>query len=202
MLERLKCLGDVPGHGDIQETVFIVPDQFETEVGGTRPVCGVSVTSGEGSKKVFGVSLGEVFYSEIVDGECESGRFGGVVPETGSVGYGGVAKRCEVSSKLIVGQDGGFLEAIHAFADFNVGVSFGVEVGRGKLVLFLDVLWYVFAVDSHILVNCHVAHQKEVFQVGCAISGATVGIGDDTVPVEFGVDETDGRGANILVGIQ
>ena len=108
-----------------------------------------------------------------------------MAPETGSVGDGGVAERCKVSAKLVVCQDGSFLEAIHAFADFNIGVSFGVEVGRGKLVLFLDVLWYVFAVDAHILVNCHVAHQKEIFQVGCAISGATVGIRDYAVPVEF-----------------
>jgi hypothetical protein len=118
---------------------------------------------------VFGIGFVEVFDAKIVDGKGKREWFGGVSPETRSVRDGGIAEWCKVSAKLIVCQDGGLFQAIHAFADFDVGVSLGVEVGGGKFVSFLYVLRYVPAVNPHVLVYCHVANKKEIFQVGGAM---------------------------------
>jgi hypothetical protein len=151
---------------------------------------------------VSDIGFVEVFDAEVIDCECKCDGFGVVAPETGSERDGSIAEGCEVSAKLIVCQDGGLFEAIHALSDFDVGVTLGVEVGRGKLILFLDILWDIPAMYPHILVYCHVANQKKIFQVGGAISGSTVGIGDYTVPVEFGVDEADGRGSDVLICVK
>ena len=52
------------------------------------------------------------------------------------------------------------------------------------------------------VVYCHVANKKKIFQASGAITGASVGIGDDAVPVKFSVDETHSRGANVLIGVE
>ena len=151
---------------------------------------------------MFGVCFIEVFNTKIVDSKGKREWFGGVAPKTRSVRDWSVAEGGKVSSELIVCEDGCLFQAIHAFADFDIGVSLGVEVGGGKFVLFLDVLRDVPAVNPHVLVYCHVANKKKIFQVGGAITGASVGIGDDAVPVKFSVDETHSRGANVLIGVE
>ena len=198
----VKCLGDVPRHRNVDKTLFIIPGEVETEVRGPRPVGGVGVTSGQGGEQVINVGFVKILNAKIVDGKGEGEGLGGVAPETGGVRDGSVTKRCQVSAQLIVGKDGGFFQAIHSFSDLDVGITLGIEVGRGKLILFLDVLWDVLAMNSHVLIDCHVANQEKIFQVGGAISGSSVGIGDDAVPVEFSVDEADGRGADVLICIE
>ena len=76
-------------------------------------------------------------------------------------------------------------------------------MGRGKLLLVLDVLWNVLAMNLHVLIDYHVTDHEKIFEIcTSAVASAAVGIGDNAVPVEFSVDEADGRGANILIGIQ
>jgi hypothetical protein len=61
-----------------------------------------------------------------------------------------------VSTKLFVGQNGGFFEAIRALSNFNVNVSLGVKVSLGKCI-FVDECWgEIFTMNSHVLKNFHV----------------------------------------------
>lgn len=112
---------------------------------------------------MFGVGFIEVFNTKIIDGEGKREWFGEVAPKTGSVRDWRVAEGGKVSAKLIICEYGSLFEAIHSFADLDVGVSPGVEVGRGKFVLFLYVLRYVLAMNSHVLIDAHVTNEKKIF---------------------------------------
>ena len=151
---------------------------------------------------MIGVGLGEEFDAKIIDGESESGTTVDVAPETRSLANGKIAERSKMCLELVVRQDGGFFEAIHAFPDFNIYVSFGVEVGVGEIIFGNNFGCEIPTVDLHVLEDDHVGNEKEVFQVAGAIAGAEVGVGDGAVEVQFGVGKTDGGRTNILVRIE
>jgi len=62
-----------------------------------------------------------------------------------------------VSTKLFVGQNGGFFEAINALSNFNVNVSLaGVKVSLGKCIFVDDGWGEIFTMNSHVLKKFHV----------------------------------------------
>lgn len=202
MTQSQQGFGDIAGHGEVDVTGVIIPVDLKTEVTGTGPVFGQSVSGGKSSKEVVRVSFGEEFDAEIVDSKGEGGSAIGMAPEARGLTDREVAEGSKMSFELIVGQDGSLFEAIHPFADFDVNVAFGIEMGVSQGILVDDFGGNVFAMDTHVLVNYHVGDEKEVFQVTSAVSSAEVGVGDDTVEVKFGVDEPDGWGANVLIGVE
>ena len=104
--------------------------------------------------------------------------------------------------ELVIRENGSFLEAVHAFADFDVDVSFGVEMGVGQAVFVDHFLSEVLAMDPHVLIDDHIGDKEKVFEVAGTVTGAEMGIGDHTVEMELGVDEANGRRADILIGIK
>ena len=50
VFECVKGLGDIPGHGNVNKSFFVIPGEVETEIRRTGPVGGVGVTSGKGGK--------------------------------------------------------------------------------------------------------------------------------------------------------
>ena len=96
----------------------------------------------------------------------------------------------------------GLFEARHAFADLHVGIAFGVKMSIREAIFVHDFRRDVFGVHAHVLEDFHGGAEKEVLEVGGAVTSAVFGIGDDTVEVEFGVDNTDSRGADVLESIK
>lgn len=107
-----------------------------------------------------------------------------------------------MSFELIIGKNGGLFQTIHPFADFHVNVTLGVKVGVGQIILSNDFGRKILAVDAHVLIDDHVRDEEEVFQVAGAVAGAEVGIRDDAVEVELGVNETNSGRADILVSVE
>ena len=202
MAQSEKSLGNIVGHGDVNKTSIIVPVNFKSEITGPGPVFGERIASGECSEKVIGISLGEKFNTKIVDGKSERGATVGVTPKAGSVRDGEVTERSEMRFELIISEDGGFLETIHAFADFDVEITFGVEEIVGQVVFGDDLGCDVTAMNAHVLIDEHIGDKEEVFQVAGAVTGAEMSIGDDAIDVKLGVGETNSRRSDVLIGIE
>ena len=52
------------------------------------------------------------------------------------------------------------------------------------------------------MVDLHGRVKKKIFQVASAVASTSMSIGDGAVEVNFGVGYTDGRGADVLVGVK
>ena len=103
---------------------------------------------------------------------------------------------------MIIGKNGSLFEAIHAFADLDIDVLFGVKEIVGQGVLSNNLGSEIAAMDLHVLIDGHVGEEEKVFQVASAVAGAEMSIGDDTVEVELGVSDTNSGRTNILVSIE
>lgn len=200
--QREEGFWDIGGHGNVDVTGLIVPVNFETEVTGPSPVDSELIPGGKASKQMIGVFLGEVLDAEIINGEGEGGATCCVTPETGGVTDRVVAVWSKVGLELVIRENGGFLEAIHALPDFDVDVSFGVEMCVGQAVFFDHFLSEILAMDPHVLIDDHIRDEEEVLEVASTVSGTEMGIGDHTVEVELGVDESNGGRADILIGVK
>ncbi len=73
---------------------------------------------------MISVFLAEVLDTEVINSESEGRATSGVAPKTWGVTDGVVSVWGEVGLELVVRQDGGFLETVHALSDFDVDVSF------------------------------------------------------------------------------
>jgi hypothetical protein len=113
-----------------------------------------------------------------------------------------VLVRGKMQFELIVRKDGSLFEAIHAFADLEVDKTFGVKVLVGEIVLVDDFLGNIAAVDMHVLVNEHVGDKEKILLVTSAIMGTKMGIGNDTIEMEFGVNNTNSRRMDILIHVK
>lgn len=202
MAQSVKCFGDIRRHGDVHMTSRVVPVELEAKVTGPGPVDRDGIFGGKSSKKMVGVGFAKVFDAKIINSESEGGATIGVTPKTWSVWDWMITVWGKMCLELIVGKYGGFFESVHAFADFDIDVSLGIEIILRQVVLGNDFWGKVLAVDAHVLVDDHVGDKKEVFNVASAVAGTEMGVGDDTVQMEFGVDEANGRRADILVGVE
>jgi len=57
-------------------------------------------------------------------------------------------------------------------------------------------------VDTHVLVDLHFRAEEEILDVSSAVSGPTMGIRDYAVEMKFGVRDSYGGGAYVLVGVK
>ena len=72
----------------------------------------------------------------------------------------------------------------------------------GEVIFIYHSRGDVFTVNAHVLVDVHVALKEKILEIPSAVTSTKVSIGDDAVKVDLGIQETDGRQANILVGIE
>ena len=56
--------------------------------------------------------------------------------------------------------------------------------------------------NAHVLINFHVRAEKKVFNIARTVASTVASIRDGTDDVEFGVNNDNGRGANISIGIE
>ena len=74
------------------------------------------------------VYLGEICDTKIVDCEREGGTTLVVTPKARSETNRCIALGCKMGLELVVGKDTCFLQTVHSFANFKVGVALGVKV--------------------------------------------------------------------------
>jgi hypothetical protein len=202
MTQSKKGFGNVAWHGDVNVAGSIIPGNGEPKVAGPGPVLGDCIPGGKSIKEVISIRLGEEFDTKIVDGKGKSCALISVAPETRGLGNWKVSIRGKVLLELIVLKDGSLFEAIHAFADHKVDKTFGVKVLDGEIILVDDFLEIIAAVDAHVLVNEHVGQKGKILQVTSAVTGTKMGIGNDTIEMEFGVYDTNSRRTDILIRIK
>lgn len=202
MTQCKEGFGNIAGHGDVNMAGRIIPVDRETEVAGPGPVFRKRILGGESVKEVIGVRLREEFDAKVVDGKGECGASIGVAPEARRLGDWMITVRGEMRLQLIVGEDGGLFEAVHALADLDINVTFGIEVFVGKVVLINNLLWEVAAVDPHVLKNEHVGAEEEVLEVAGTVASTEMRIRDDTIEVELGIHNADSGRADVLIGVK
>ena len=122
-----------------------------------------------------------IFYTKIVDGESERSSTRFVLPETRSERCRKLAMRSKMFFELLVGKDSGFLEAVHAFLDFNVKKTTGIEVIVGEAIFVKNFLSDVTSMDAHVLKFFHYGSKKEIFEVSGAVASAVGSIRDGAV---------------------
>jgi hypothetical protein len=76
-----------------------------------------------------------------------------------------------MSFELIIGENAGLFEAVHAFADFKIDISLGIEEVRGESIFFKDFVGNIPAMDSHVLKKFHVRAEEEIFEVAGTEAG-------------------------------
>jgi len=162
MTQSEKCFGNVAGHRDVNVASGIVPFDRETEVTRPGPVFRERILGGEGVEKMAGIGSREEFNAEIIDSECESGTTILVAPKAGGLTYREVTERGKMSFELVVGENGSLFAAIHAFANLDIDVTFGVEVRVGQIVFGDDFVSEILAVDPHILIDYHVGNKEKI----------------------------------------
>ncbi len=202
MTQCKEGFGNIAGHGDVNMAGCIIPVDLETEVAGPGPVFRERILGGESVKEVIGVGLREEFDAKVVDGKGECCATIGVAPEARRLGDWMVTVRSEMCLQLIVCEDGGLFEAVHALADLDVNVTFGIKVVVGKVVLVNNLLWEVSAVDAHVLIDEHVGDEEEVFEVTGTVTSTEMSVGDDTIEVELGINDSNSGRADVLIGVE
>ena len=202
MEELGKRFGNILGHRDVDVASIVVPVDGEAKVTGAGPIFGKGIFLFEGMEQVVGVRAREVFDAEVVNGKGECGGACVVYPNTRRVANWVVAEGGKVVAELFVGENAGLFEAVHAFSNFQIEVSFGVEMGIGESVFSYDLGCDIATMDAHVLVDFHVGGEEKIFEVSGAVSSTIFGIGDGAVEMEFGVNNANGRRTNILKGIE
>ena len=89
--------------------------------------------------------------------------------------------RSKMFFELLVGKDAGFLEAVHAFLDFNVEKTTGIKVIVGEAIFVDNFLRDVASMDAHVLKNFPYGSKKEIFEVSSAVASAGGSIRDGAV---------------------
>jgi hypothetical protein len=83
------------------------------------------------------VGIGEVLDAKIVDTEANLGWASVMHPQSCGIGARVVPMRGELSNEVLISKNGGLLEAIHAFLDFDVHIAIVIN-DVIELVLFAD----------------------------------------------------------------
>ena len=150
----------------------------------------------DGVNEMLGIRYGEIFYSEIIDAEDESGSFCTVFPEAGGERHGFVPGRIKFLDELIESNDGGLFETVHASPDFEVDIA---VVGDVDVIAWVvpDLLGDDGLGDAHVLKIGHGGAEKVVFDIETEVAGAVFGIRNGAVDMELGVEHRDGWGAGI-----
>ena len=108
----------------------------------------------------------------------------------------GVAMGCEVLDEEVEGDDSGFFQAVHSFADFQVDETIGgdVDVVMGIIPNFLG---NAPRSDAHILEIRHWGAEVVIFDVEAKVASAVFCVGNGAVDVDLGIQHGDGGGAGI-----
>ena len=115
MLELVEGICNVARHGDVDCAFGVIPFESHAEVAFARPFCGDGVKGFEGGNKVVSMFFTHILDSKIINNKAESDRSSCVAIETMGEFARMVAEFCKVFNKMVIGEDSGLWEAIHAF---------------------------------------------------------------------------------------
>ena len=104
----------------MDSSFFVVPRQVDADVSVALPINLDFVIFLEGRHEVVNVFFTDVFYTEIVDKECERNGSCDVLPEAGYQFALEVTVFVESSLEELVCKKSCLWSAIHALHDFNV----------------------------------------------------------------------------------
>ena len=124
----------------------------------------------------------QILDSKVVDDEGELDRPGFVFPKAWCVFGRDVAECGKVFAQLVVGDDAGLREAVHALVDFNANISVVNE--WEELVLVDDFLRDYIDGESHVFVALHRGAIIKIFYVQHHVFGVRSRYG--AVEVAFG----------------
>ena len=108
------------GHGDVTNTLVVVPINGETAIEGSSPIDGDIIELLERLDEMVRRVFADVLDTRIVDHKGEADVFGGMLPKVRGLSNGEVAKLGKVDLEPIVHNAAGLFQAWHAFADFQV----------------------------------------------------------------------------------
>jgi hypothetical protein len=151
---------------------------------------------------VIGISFVEVFDTKVVNGEDERSAMSVVAPENSAEVDRSITKRSKVVAELFISEGASLFEAVHAFANFKVAKTLGIEICISEVMFVSDLLGEIAAMDLHVLEDLHVRAKKEVFEIASTVASARLVVKDGTVDMMFGVNNTNSRRANILKGFE
>ena len=83
MVESGECLFYVEEHGEVDLEDLIIPVEVNAEVAISLPIMGDGVMLLEDGHEVLRMLFADVFYSKVVNSNCEADWASGVCPETG-----------------------------------------------------------------------------------------------------------------------
>ena len=141
-----------------------------------------------------GIIFGEALDSEIVHAEDEGGPSCFVMPQARCERHWLVAVRFQFFDELVESKDAGFLEAAHAFSDFEIDETAVVDldVVAGIVPNFLG---NAPRLDPHVLATVHGGAETAVADVQAEVTSSFVGVRDGTADMDFCVEHGDGGGA-------
>ncbi len=114
---------DVSRHGEVYLPQFVIPIQCESKISCSVPIQVDFIILAEHAGEVFHVDFVDVFYSEIVDDQCETDWTPFVVPVSWC--YFTLAVSCLVESfgEELLRDDTGLREAVHSSSYFTENIA-------------------------------------------------------------------------------
>ena len=120
VLKDLKCFCDVPRHGEVHLSTFIIPIEGNTDVSLAVPFCSNAVIVFQRRLEMEGMLFAEILPPEIVDNKGELDWSPFVLPKAWHELALVVTAFVESLLKQFVGQQAGLRKAIHAPIFFDV----------------------------------------------------------------------------------
>lgn len=163
---------DVLGHGNVNVFGCVVPFDGECTVQRACPVSGDSVEFCKCVEEVIDVLFANIPDAKVINNKGEYDVAHAVVPKTWIAWCGVVVMTGYMFGQPSVGNDFSLLEAVHAFADFDVDPSIWRD-NIAQVVLVDDLLGNGGDVEVHVFVDGdgHERVEVEVFNITYLESG-------------------------------
>ena len=154
----------------------VVPIHVHPNVAHFGPIDGADIVFVENFGKMVGVFFANIFYAKVIDAEGEGDGAPIVLPEAWRGRALMVAMFVESFFELILGEDAGLQEALHALLDLDVDSA--IRSRDLFEVKYLDKFgWYIFELHAHVLGTSHGSVEMKIFEIHCAVAG-TFGLDD------------------------
>ena len=186
VLEALQGFSDGFGHGYVDVVFWLVPIDGQSAVLSARWFDGDGVMLSERIEEVGGVVGGKELDATVVYIKGEGGGKDIMGPKARGIFHRGVSMGLEVAYNAFLGNDDGFLDAIHPLSDLDVDIDARVSDGE-EGVFDNHLVGDAFEMDPHVLEVGHRVIEVAVDDVCSDVAGPFAGVGDDGVEVDLEV---------------
>ena len=130
---------------------------------------------------MVGMFLANVFYTKIIDNQCEADRARDVFPQAWGVGNFIVTMFCLALLEEPVSKDACLGQSIHCSSNFHIDIT--IFCFFTKIVLLDNMLLDILQWHSHVFIPVHWCSKIKEFQVRSNAPG--IFSADDTIPHYF-----------------